>query len=75
MEVGLIGIGNMGSGIAKSLLRAGHHATAYNRTRARLDALADVPAEENLALICQVAGEEHVRIPKPDRPGHLDEAG
>jgi len=39
MEVGLIGLGNMGSGIAKTLLRAGHRVTAYNRTRARAEAL------------------------------------
>src|ERR1035438_6364808 len=40
MEVGIIGLGHMGSGIAKSLLRAGHRVTAYNRTRSRVDALA-----------------------------------
>lgn len=40
MEVGIIGLGQMGSGIAKSLLRAGHRVTAYNRTRSRVDALA-----------------------------------
>jgi len=52
MEVGLIGLGNMGSGIAKSLLRAGHRVTVYNRTRARAEALradganvANTPAE------------------------------
>jgi 3-hydroxyisobutyrate dehydrogenase-like beta-hydroxyacid dehydrogenase len=39
MEVGFVGLGNMGSGIVKSLLRAGHRVTAYNRTRARVDAL------------------------------------
>jgi 3-hydroxyisobutyrate dehydrogenase-like beta-hydroxyacid dehydrogenase len=39
MDVGIVGLGNMGSGIAKSLLRAGHRVTAYNRTRARADAL------------------------------------
>jgi 3-hydroxyisobutyrate dehydrogenase-like beta-hydroxyacid dehydrogenase len=39
MEVGLIGLGNMGSGIAKTLLRAGHGVTVYNRTRARAEAL------------------------------------
>jgi 3-hydroxyisobutyrate dehydrogenase-like beta-hydroxyacid dehydrogenase len=39
MEVGLIGLGNMGSGMAKSLLRAGHRVTVYNRTRARAEAL------------------------------------
>jgi 3-hydroxyisobutyrate dehydrogenase-like beta-hydroxyacid dehydrogenase len=39
MDVGLIGLGKMGSGIAKSLLRAGHHVMLYNRTRERAEAL------------------------------------
>ena len=39
METGLIGLGKMGSGIAKSLLRAGHRVTVYNRTRSRAEAL------------------------------------
>jgi 3-hydroxyisobutyrate dehydrogenase-like beta-hydroxyacid dehydrogenase len=39
MNVGLIGLGSMGAGIAKSLLRAGHHLTVYNRTRERAEAL------------------------------------
>jgi 3-hydroxyisobutyrate dehydrogenase-like beta-hydroxyacid dehydrogenase len=39
MDVGLIGLGRMGTGIAKSLLRAGHRVTVYNRTRDRADAL------------------------------------
>jgi 3-hydroxyisobutyrate dehydrogenase-like beta-hydroxyacid dehydrogenase len=39
MEASLIGLGNMGSGIAKSLLRAGHHLTVYNRTAQRAEAL------------------------------------
>lgn len=39
MDVGLIGLGRMGTGIAKSLLRAGHHVTLYNRTRERAEAL------------------------------------
>jgi 3-hydroxyisobutyrate dehydrogenase-like beta-hydroxyacid dehydrogenase len=39
MEVGLIGLGGMGSGMAKSLLRAGHRLTVFNRTRARAEAL------------------------------------
>src|SRR2546425_5221676 len=39
VEVGLIGLGKMGTGIAKSLLRAGHRVTAFNRTRARAEAL------------------------------------
>src|SRR5207248_6870654 len=39
MDAGLIGLGNMGSGIAKSLLRGGHRLTVYNRTRSRAEAL------------------------------------
>jgi 3-hydroxyisobutyrate dehydrogenase-like beta-hydroxyacid dehydrogenase len=39
MEVGLIGLGKMGTGIAKSLLRAGHRLTVFNRTRDRAEAL------------------------------------
>lgn len=39
MEIGLIGLGNMGLGIAKSLLRAGHHLTVYNRTKSRAESL------------------------------------
>lgn len=33
MEIGFIGAGRMGSGMVRSLLRAGHHVTLYNRTR------------------------------------------
>ena len=36
----IIGLGNMGTGMAKSLLRAGHKVTAYNRTRSKAEALA-----------------------------------
>lgn len=39
MEAGLIGLGQMGTGIAKSLLRAGHRLKLYNRTVARAEAL------------------------------------
>jgi 3-hydroxyisobutyrate dehydrogenase-like beta-hydroxyacid dehydrogenase len=39
MDVGLIGLGGMGTGMAKSLLRAGHRVTVFNRTRAKAEAL------------------------------------
>lgn len=39
MKVGLIGLGGMGTGMAKSLLRAGHCVTVFNRTQARAEAL------------------------------------
>lgn len=39
MKVGFIGLGNMGSGMARNLIKAGHHLTVYNRTRSRADEL------------------------------------
>jgi 3-hydroxyisobutyrate dehydrogenase-like beta-hydroxyacid dehydrogenase len=41
MKVGFIGIGNMGSGMAASLLRAGHDVTVYNRTPGKERALVE----------------------------------
>jgi 3-hydroxyisobutyrate dehydrogenase-like beta-hydroxyacid dehydrogenase len=39
MNVGFIGLGHMGAGIAANLLRAGHCVTVYNRTPAKAEAL------------------------------------
>ena len=39
MKVGFIGLGNMGSGMARNLINAGHELTVYNRTRGRAEAL------------------------------------
>jgi len=39
MKVGLIGLGNMGSGMAANLLKAGHELTVYNRTPGKLPPL------------------------------------
>ena len=40
MKIGFIGLGNMGSGMAANLLKAGHEVTAYNRSQVRVDAVA-----------------------------------
>lgn len=55
MRVGFIGLGHMGSGMAKSLIRGGHEVIAYNRTRARAEALAKDGAKvaANVAEACQ----------------------
>jgi len=45
MNIGFIGLGAMGSPMAENLLKAGHTVTAYNRTRARADALAAIGAQ------------------------------
>lgn len=39
MKVGFIGLGAMGSGMARNLIKAGHKVTVYNRTRSRADEL------------------------------------
>jgi len=41
MKVGFIGLGNMGSGMAANLLKAGHELTVYNRTADKARALVD----------------------------------
>lgn len=40
MRIGFVGLGNMGSGIARNLLKAGHEVHAYNRTASRAEELA-----------------------------------
>jgi 3-hydroxyisobutyrate dehydrogenase-like beta-hydroxyacid dehydrogenase len=37
MKVGFIGLGNMGSAIARNLIKAGHDLTVYNRTQSRAE--------------------------------------
>ena len=39
MNVGFIGLGHMGAGMAANLLKAGHRVTVFNRTRAKAKAL------------------------------------
>jgi 3-hydroxyisobutyrate dehydrogenase-like beta-hydroxyacid dehydrogenase len=45
MNVGFIGLGRMGAGMAANLLKAGHRVTVHNRTRAKADALVAKGAE------------------------------
>ena len=45
MEIGFVGLGNMGAAMAENLLKAGHSVTAYNRSRAKVDALVVVGAQ------------------------------
>ncbi len=40
MDVGFIGLGNMGSAMARNLLKAGHRVTVHNRSRGKAEALA-----------------------------------
>ena len=54
MKVGFIGLGKMGSGMVRSLLRAGHQVSVYNRTHAKADALAKDGAHPaaSIAEVC-----------------------
>ncbi len=57
MDIGIIGLGNMGTGMAQSLLRAGHAVTVYNRSREKAEALrvAGARVAENVAEACRGA--------------------
>src|ERR1700738_4465111 len=44
MQIGIAGIGKMGAAIAQRLLEAGHQVTAWNRTRAKLEAVTNAGA-------------------------------
>ena len=52
MDIGFVGLGNMGAAMARNLIKAGHRLTVYNRSRDKAEALAadgaviaDSPAE------------------------------
>ena len=45
MNIGLIGLGNMGSAMARNLIQAGHSLTVYNRTRSRAEEFASLGAQ------------------------------
>ena len=45
MKIGFIGLGNMGSAMARNLIKAGHDLIVYNRTRSRTEELQRLGAE------------------------------
>src|SRR4051812_37615077 len=57
MKVGFVGLGKMGTGMVRSLLRAGHQVSVYNRTRERAEALAKEGAQAvgSVAEVCRDA--------------------
>jgi len=57
MEIGFIGLGNMGRGMATNLLKAGHHVTVYNRSPAKAEALVQqgATAARTIAEACSGA--------------------
>ena len=58
MRVAFLGLGNMGRGMVRNLLKAGNEVVVYNRTRARADELAKegaIVAEHPAAIQADVA--------------------
>ncbi len=55
MNLGFIGLGNMGSAIARNLIKAGHTVSVWNRTRGRAEELAAAGAQVagSIAEACQ----------------------
>jgi 3-hydroxyisobutyrate dehydrogenase-like beta-hydroxyacid dehydrogenase len=55
LDVGFIGLGQMGAAMARNLVKAGHRVTVYNRTRAKAEALAAEGARvaERVANACR----------------------
>ena len=62
MDVGFIGLGNMGQAMARNLLKAGHRVTVHNRSRGKAEALAADGAK--------VAGEPGRGVGRPSRHHH-----
>ena len=54
MEIGFIGLGNMGRGMAANLVRAGHHVTVYNRSPGKAQDVVDhgATAARTVAQAC-----------------------
>jgi 3-hydroxyisobutyrate dehydrogenase-like beta-hydroxyacid dehydrogenase len=70
MNIGFVGLGKMGTGMARNLLRAGHKLRVYNRTREKAERLiedgavaADSPAEASRntdAVVSMLADDQAV---------------
>ncbi len=69
MELGIVGLGKMGAGMARRLARAGVHVICYDQAEAARQALAGEPnvdCAENLAALCaRLAGERVIVIMLP----------
>jgi 3-hydroxyisobutyrate dehydrogenase-like beta-hydroxyacid dehydrogenase len=57
MNIGFIGLGQMGTGMAANLIKAGHHVTVYNRTAGKRQALVAAGAHPGDAVADACRGE------------------
>ena len=69
MELGIIGLGKMGAGMARRLARAGVHVICYDKAGGAAEAMAGEPnvdCAENLPALCaRLAGERVIVIMLP----------
>jgi len=69
MEIGIVGLGRMGAGMARRLARRGAHVICYDQSEAARKALAgetNVDCAENLAALCaRLAGERVIVVMLP----------
>jgi 6-phosphogluconate dehydrogenase len=69
MELGIVGLGRMGAGMARRLARAGTHVICYDSSEAAQKAIAGEPnvdCAENLAAMCaRLAGERVIVVMLP----------
>ena len=57
MQVGFIGLGQMGTGMATNLLKAGHGVTVYNRTASKTEGLVRLGAQAHQSVQAVCGGE------------------
>src|SRR5437667_4752194 len=65
MEIGIVGLGRMGAGMARRLARAGVHVICYDQADAARGSLAAEPNvvwAENLAALCRRLGGGRVGV-------------
>lgn len=67
MDIGLIGLGQMGSGMALNLLKAGHRVTVYNRSPQKVDELVGQGAEPARSVAEACRGEVVLTMLADDR--------
>jgi 6-phosphogluconate dehydrogenase len=68
MEIGIIGLGRMGAGMAERWVRGGHHVVGYNRSRGPVDELAAkgmVPAASVEQLVSSLAAPRAIWVMLP----------
>ncbi|HUJ09878.1 MAG TPA: NAD(P)-dependent oxidoreductase [Verrucomicrobiae bacterium] len=83
MEIGFIGLGNMGSAMARNLIKAGHSLTVYNRTGSRAESfkslgakIAESPSDAatDVEVLITMLADDHALEDVLFAPGHAVDA-